>query len=91
LYGVLNRRLAQRPYVAGEYSIADMACYPWIVPHAGHGQDLGEFPHLRRWFKAIRARPATARTYEGVEDVYARPPQPLSAEARAVLFGTTGT
>jgi GSH-dependent disulfide-bond oxidoreductase len=90
LYGVLNRRLAQQPFVAGEYSIADMACYPWIVPHAGHGQDLGEFPHLRRWFEAIRARPATVRTYEGVEDVYARPPQPPSAEARAVLFGTTG-
>jgi GSH-dependent disulfide-bond oxidoreductase len=90
LYGVLNRRLAQQPFVAGEYSIADMACYPWIVPHAGHGQDLGEFPHLRRWFETIRARPATLRTYEGVEDVYARPPEPLSAEARAVLFGTTG-
>jgi GSH-dependent disulfide-bond oxidoreductase len=89
LYGVLNRRLAQQPFIAGEYSIADMACYPWIVPHAGHGQDLGEFPHLRRWFETIRARPATVRTYQGVEDVYARPQQPLSAEAREVLFGST--
>jgi GSH-dependent disulfide-bond oxidoreductase len=89
LYAVLNRRLAQQPFIAGEYSIADMACYPWVVPHAGHGQDLGEFPHLRRWFETIRARPATVRTYLGVEDVYARPQQALSAAAREVLFGST--
>jgi GSH-dependent disulfide-bond oxidoreductase len=90
LYDVLNRRLARREYIAGEYSIADMACYPWIVPHAAHGQDLGDFPHLRRWFETIRARPATVRTYAGVEDVYAPPRQGLSAEARRVLFGSAG-
>ncbi len=72
LYGVLDRRLAEREYVAGEYSIADIACYPWFVPHAGHGQDLAAFPHLARWFAAIAARPATQRAYEGVVDVYAR-------------------
>ena len=56
LYGVLNRRLADREFVAGEYSIADMACYPWIVPHERQGQNLDDFPHLRRWFAAIAAR-----------------------------------
>jgi hypothetical protein len=74
----------------GEFSIADIACYPWIVPHRGHGQNLDEFPHLRRWFETIRARPATQRVYAGVDDVYARP-QSLTAEARRVLFGQSAT
>jgi GST-like protein len=72
LYGVLDKRLADREYIAGELSIADIACYPWIVPHAGHGQQLAAFPHLARWFAAIGNRAATIRTYDGVEDVYAR-------------------
>src|SRR3546814_8194187 len=63
LYGVLNKRLADREFVAGDYSIADMAAYPWIVPHAKQGQDLNDFPHLQRWFNAIAARPATQRAY----------------------------
>lgn len=71
LYGVLDRHLAGRDWIAGTYSVADIACYPWIVPHAPHGQDLAAFPHLRRWFDAIAARPATRRAYDGVEDVYA--------------------
>lgn len=87
LYGVLNRQLAGREFVAGAYSIADIACYPWIVPHEAHRQDLGDFPHLERWFEAIRARPATVRTYAGVKDVYERAGQPLSDEERRVLFG----
>ena len=58
LYGVLNKRLADREFVAGEYSIADMASYPWIVPWKRQGQNLDDFPHLRRWFEAIRHRPA---------------------------------
>ena len=61
LYGVLNKRLADRPFVAGEYSIADMASYPWIVPYKNQGQDLADFPHLKRWFEAIGARPAVQR------------------------------
>jgi GST-like protein len=89
LYGVLNRRLAGRAFIAGDYSIADMACYPWIVPHAGHGQRLGDFPHLKRWFETITARPATIRVYEGVEDVYAPRAQAISDEERRVLFGQT--
>jgi GST-like protein len=79
LYGVLDRRLADRTYIAGEFSIADIACYPWIVPHAGHGQSLAAFPHLARWFAAIGSRAATIRTYAGVEDVYARRGAPVAA------------
>jgi len=78
LYGVLDKRLADRQYLAGELSIADIACYPWIVPHAGHGQDLAAFPHLARWFAAIASRPATIRTYAGVEDVYSRRGAPVA-------------
>ena len=79
LYGVLDRRLADREYIAGDYSIADMASYPWIVPHAGHGQVLEDFPHLDRWFRAVGDRPATRRAYAGVEDVYARPGRPVAS------------
>jgi GST-like protein len=88
LYGVLDRRLADREWIAGDFSIADIACYPWIVPHRGHGQNLADFPNLRRWFEAIAARPATQRVYAGVEDVYSRP-RALTAEERAVLFGAS--
>ena len=64
LYGVLNRHLAHRDWIAGDsYSIADMACYPWIVPHARQQQDLADFPHLQAWFERIGQRPATQRAY----------------------------
>ena len=86
LYGVLDRRLENSSYLAGDmYSIADIATYPWIVPHQAHGQDLDAFPHLKRWFENVAARPATQRVYDGVEDVYAKTPE-LSAAARKVLF-----
>ena len=65
LYGVLNHRLADRPYVAGgAYTIADIASYPWIVPYERQQQNLDDFPHLKRWFNEIKARPATVRAYE---------------------------
>ena len=83
LYGVLDARLADRPYIAGTYSIADIACYPWIVPHAGHGQALADHPHLARWFAAIGNRPAVRRTYEGVEDVYSRKSRPVASRPAA--------
>jgi GST-like protein len=83
LYGVLDRRLADREYIAGEFSIADIACYPWIVPHRGHRQDIDDFPHLLRWFEAIATRPATLRTYAGVEDVYAKRGRPVTAPTLA--------
>ncbi|HEU4846229.1 MAG TPA: glutathione S-transferase N-terminal domain-containing protein [Burkholderiaceae bacterium] len=87
LYGVLDRQLAGRDFIAGEFSIADIACYPWIVPHAAHGQQLEQFPELLRWFEAMRARPAVVKAYQGVEDVYARSDRKMSDEERAILFG----
>ena len=87
LYGVLDRHLEGREYIAGPYSIADIAAYPWIVPHASHGQDLKDFPNLARWVESIQARPATHRTYVGIKDPYAPSSQPVSDEERRVLFG----
>ncbi len=88
LYGVLDRRLDGRDWIVGDaYSIADIAIYPWIVPHRGHGQDLAQFPHLQRWFERIAARAATQRAYVGVEDTYSRPPD-WNDEERRTLFGT---
>jgi len=88
LYGVLNKRLADRPFVAGEYSIADLASYPWIVPYERQGQKLEDFPHLQRWFEAIRERPATARAYDKAKAIN---PQPtvMSEESKKILFGQT--
>ncbi len=67
LYAVLNQRLADREFVAGDYSIADIAAYPWIVPYETQNQKLEDFPHLKRWFEAIGTRPATIRAYEKAE------------------------
>jgi GST-like protein len=90
LYGVLNRRLADRPFIAGEaYTIADIATYPWIVPHEGHGQNLDDFPHLQRWFEAVAARPATVRAYAGVQKAYSRRREDISEDERRVLLGQT--
>ena len=85
LYAVLDRRLADREYVAGEYSIADMACYPWIVPHQRQGQDLADFPHLARWFQQVGERPAVRRAYEVGKSVNTAPT--VDEKARSVLFG----
>lgn len=90
LYGVLDRRLADRAFIAGEFSIADIACYPWIVPHEAHGQNLAQFPHVRRWFESMATRPATLRTYENVENVYA-PKQALSETQHRLLFKRAAT
>ncbi|WP_122875321.1 glutathione binding-like protein [Pseudomonas viridiflava] len=70
LYGVLDKRLADRDFVAGsDYSIADMAIYPWIVPHTYQQQDLNDFPHLKRWFESIANRDATKRAYALTERI----------------------
>jgi GSH-dependent disulfide-bond oxidoreductase len=61
LYGVLDRRLAEAPYLAGDYSIADMATYPWVARHEWQGVSLDEHPNVKRWFEAIGARPAVQR------------------------------
>jgi GSH-dependent disulfide-bond oxidoreductase len=86
LYGVLERRLEKQPYLAGEnYSIADIAAYPWIVPWERQQQKLSDTPHLQRWFENIAARPATVRAYERGKDFAST--APTSDEARKVLFG----
>ena len=87
LYGVLNRHLGDgREFICGEeYSIADMACYPWIVPHEKQRQKLEEFPRLAAWFERIRQRPATLRAYALADAIN---PQPVMDEAASkVLFG----
>jgi GSH-dependent disulfide-bond oxidoreductase len=88
LYGVLNKRLADREFLANTYSIADMAAYPWIVPHELQGQRLEDFPHLERWFEAIKSRPATLRAYERGAAISSGNAA-MSEEARKVLFGQT--
>ena len=89
LYGVLNRRLADRPYIAGDYSIADMASYPWIVPYERQGQKLEDFPHLKRWFESVRGRPAVARAYDKAKEINPSQGGIRTAEERAILFGQT--
>lgn len=69
LYGVLNKQLADRDYIADDYSIADMACYPWIVPYQQQSQDLNDFPNIKRWFEAIQARPAVQAAYQVAEAI----------------------
>ena len=88
LYGVLDRRLEGRDFVAGDYSIADMAAYPWIVPHEAQGQTLSDFPNVKRWFEAIAERPATVAAYakgKAINDART----PMSDAAKKVLFGQT--
>ncbi len=63
LYGVMDKRLADREFLAGDYSIADMASWPWVVPFKNQGQSLDEFPHLKRWFEAMGARPAVQKGF----------------------------
>ena len=86
LYGVLNKRLADREFIAGDYSIADMASYPWIVPHKSHKQDIEAFPHLKRWFDDIAERPAVIKAYTGAAPSYQKP---MSDAERKILFGQT--
>ncbi len=86
LYGVLNKQLAGRDFITGEYSIADMACYPWIVPHENQGQDLNDFPHLKAWFERIAARPASQRAYEKAKAINTKP-SVSDEESRKHLFG----
>ncbi|MGQ0836722.1 MAG: glutathione binding-like protein [Gammaproteobacteria bacterium] len=88
LYGVLDRRLADRAFIAGDaYSIADMASYPWIVPWQKQVQSLEDFPNLRRWFETVAARPGTVRAYARGEPY--RSSAPMSDEAKKILFGQT--
>jgi GST-like protein len=86
LYGVLNRHLADgREYICGEYSIADMACYPWIVPHEKQRLKLEDFPFLAEWFHRIEQRPATQRAYARANEIKSQ--SLMDEEAKKVLFG----
>ena len=87
LYGVLNKRLADHAFVAGDYSIADIAAYPWIVPYEAQGQRLEDFPHLARWFACVHDRPATVRAYAKAAEVNPHQAAPMTEEAKRVLFG----
>jgi GSH-dependent disulfide-bond oxidoreductase len=88
LYGVLDRRLADRDYLAGDYSIADMAAWPWILPEH-QGQDLSDFPHLKAWMERVGARPAVVKG-RAVGDEMRRnlaASGKAAEEARKLLFG----
>lgn len=92
LYGVMERRLQDRDYLAGDYSIADMASWPWIVPHPMVGQTLDDFPKLKAWNERIRERPAVVKGFAvGAELRQAQPAltSKEAEEARKVLFGQT--
>jgi len=87
LYAVLDKRLQGRDFIVGpQYTIADMAAYPWIIPDR-QGQDLGDFPNLRRWREAIRARPATQRAYAKAKEVNPGQGGIRTEEEKRILFG----
>jgi len=90
LYGVLDRQLAGRDFITGDYSIADMACYPWIVPYERQGQKLEDYPNVKKWFERIGARPATKRAYKRAEEINPAAQAPMSEEAKKILFGQDG-
>ncbi|WP_437673223.1 glutathione binding-like protein [Sorangium sp. So ce131] len=85
LYGVMNKRLADRAYLAGDYSIADIASFPWVTGYERLGQSIEEFPHLKRWVDEIRARPAVARGLAVGADL--RQQGPMTEEQKKILFG----
>ena len=87
LYAVLDKRLADREFIAGAYSIADMASYPWIVPYERQGQKLDDFPHLKRWFEGIKSRPAVKRAYALAKDINTQPT--VNEASKKILFGQT--
>jgi len=88
LYAVMNGRLADRAFLAGKYSIADMACYGWVRPWKRQGQDLDAFAHLKRWYETVGARPATRRAIAVGEERRGRPEDfKKDAKAWEILFG----
>ncbi|MFM2422895.1 MAG: hypothetical protein RL291_1425 [Pseudomonadota bacterium] len=87
LYGVMNKRLATKPFLAGDYSIADMAAYPWVRPYKNQGQDLETFPHLKAWYERMHARPAVAKGVKVAEELRGNYNLATDKEAQAMLFG----
>jgi GST-like protein len=87
LYAVLDTRLRGRAFLLGDdYSIADMAAYPWMIPER-QGQDIEDFPEVKRWLASIRARPATKRAYARAKEVNPAPPKTFGEAERKLLFG----
>ena len=92
LYAVLNKRLSNREFIAGDYSIADMASYPWVVPYKNQSQNIDDFPHLKRWLETIRERPATVRAYAKAKEVNPNYGQPtIRTEEERKLLGSAGS
>ncbi|WP_066770982.1 glutathione S-transferase N-terminal domain-containing protein [Croceicoccus mobilis] len=87
LYRVLDTALAHRDFLAGEYSVADIACWPWLLFRAHHVTALSDYPNVARWFAAIGARPAVRRV---MADITVDPPQDFDEETRRILFNTGG-
>ncbi|TCP81152.1 GST-like protein [Rhizobium sp. PP-CC-2G-626] len=88
LYGVMNRRLADREFLATEYSIADMACLGWVRQYESGGQDLNDFPHLKRWFETLSARPAVIAGFDvGREERERQKHLSEDKDAQKILFG----
>jgi GSH-dependent disulfide-bond oxidoreductase len=90
LYGVMNAQLKDREYLAGKYSIADMACVGWIKPYKRQGQDLDDFKHLKRWFETMMAKPAVIRALKVGEEMRREPTDyRTDKDAQKMLFGQT--
>ncbi len=87
LYAVMDRQLQETEFICGDYSIADMACYPWVVPHKRQKQKIQEFSNLYRWFEQIRSRPATVRAYDLAKTVNPNVGKGMSEQEKKVLFG----
>lgn len=85
LYAVLNKQLRDKNYIAGEYSIADMACYPWVKPYEKQMQNINDFPELKRWLNTMAERPAVMRAYAIADEL--NPQQGMSDAAKKILFG----
>jgi len=84
---VLDRQLAEAEYLAGDYSIADMAVYPWLRPHKWQGQDIAAWPNLQRWYAAVRARPAVQRGLAVMTERLASNKDKPTGESWDMLFG----
>jgi GST-like protein len=89
LYGVLDRHLENRTFIVGDYSVADMTSYPWIVPWKRQQQNLDDFPNLRRWFDMVCERPGTQRAYARGEPYSSRPA--VTEDGKKFLFGQTAS
>ena len=88
LYAVLNKRLADREFITGEYTIADMASYPWVLPER-QSQNIDDFPHLKRWKEAIKARPATQAAYARAKEINPGAGGIQTEAEKKILFGQT--